>query len=83
MKVWWVCSEGHEYEMRIAARTDKKNPQGCSYCAGKKVGYGNDLKSKYPKLAKQWDAEKIKINQMKLLLVQKKEMVSLQERTFL
>ena len=26
---------------------------------------------------------KIKINQMKLLLVQKKEMVSLQERTFL
>ena len=60
LKVWWICSLNHEYEMRIASRTDKKNPQGCSYCAGKKVGYGNDLKSKYPKLAKQWDTEKNK-----------------------
>ena len=60
LKVWWICPLNHEYEMRIASRTDKKNPQGCSYCAGKKVGYGNDLKSKYPKLAKQWDTEKNK-----------------------
>ena len=73
LKVWWVCSEGHEYEMRIAARTDKKNPQGCSYCAGKKVGYGNDLKSKYPKLAKQWDADKNKDKPNEIIAGSKKK----------
>ena len=59
-KVWWICSKKHEYEMRIATRTNEKKPQGCPYCVNKKIGYGNDLQSEYPKIAKQWDYKKNK-----------------------
>ena len=31
-KVWWICSEGHEWESSIVNRT--KNGRGCPYCAG-------------------------------------------------
>ncbi len=31
---------------------------GCPYCANKRIGYGNDLKSQNPKLAKQWHPTK-------------------------
>lgn len=53
-KVWWLCSNGHEYEMTIANRTSKAK-QGCPYCSNKRflVGY-NDLLSARPNLAKQW-----------------------------
>ena len=52
MKVWWVCSLGHEWESTIANRT---NGNGCPYCSGKKVlpGY-NDLATINPDLAKEW-----------------------------
>ncbi len=55
-KVWWKCSEGHEYEAIVY---DRANGNGCPYCAGKKVlkGY-NDLASNYPDIAKEWDYEK-------------------------
>ena len=40
-KVWWICSQGHSYDSRIANRL---NGGGCPYCAGKKVLVGyNDL----------------------------------------
>ena len=42
-------------EAAIYART---NGSGCPYCAGKKVGQGNDLMSLYPELAAQWDLQK-------------------------
>lgn len=31
-KVWWKCSEGHEWEAVIANRT--KRGSGCPFCAG-------------------------------------------------
>lgn len=55
MKVWWKCSKrGHEWDARIANRTNKKNPSGCPYCSGKRAGKDNNLLVKFPKIAKEW-----------------------------
>lgn len=51
-KVWWVCSEGHEWEATIDKRAGAG--RGCPYCANKKVGYGNSLADRYPEIAKLW-----------------------------
>ena len=56
-KVWWVCTEGHEYMAVVGNRTGKRK-SGCPYCANQKVGYGNDLKSKFPGIAKEWHSTK-------------------------
>ena len=55
--VWWICSKGHEWQAPIYRRT-KKKPPGCPYCLNKKVGYGNDLQSKFPKISKEWHPTK-------------------------
>jgi hypothetical protein len=52
-KAWWQCDEGHEWQVGIARRTDRGS-SGCPYCTNQKVGYGNDLESKFPEIAKQW-----------------------------
>ena len=51
----WICHNGHKYEMPISRR---KRGSGCPYCAGNKVlaGY-NDLLSRNPILASEWDLE--------------------------
>ncbi len=55
-KVWWVCSEGHEWEARIADRTSN---HGCPYCAGKKVLPGvNDLQTLFPTIAEEWNYQR-------------------------
>ena len=56
-KVWWKCSQGHEWETIIAHRVNKYT--GCPICSNKKVleGY-NDFKSTHPFLAEEWDYEK-------------------------
>ena len=55
-KVWWRCSEGHEWFARISSRA---RGAGCPYCSGKQVlpGY-NDLASADPELAAQWHPTK-------------------------
>ncbi len=65
IKVWWICPKGHSYEADIGNRT-AKTPMGCSYCGRKKVGYGNDLATNFPAVAKEWDYKKndIKPNQV-------------------
>lgn len=60
-RVWWVCSEGHEWECRVADRIQSKNKAGtdCPYCAGRKVWIGyNDLASMYPEIASEWHPTK-------------------------
>ena len=56
LKVWWKCSNGHEWQAAIA---DRNGGRGCPYCAGKKVlkGY-NDLQTINPTLANEWNYEK-------------------------
>lgn len=55
-KVWWVCSTcTFSFEATVSHRVQGT---GCSICSGKKViaGY-NDLASKNPALAKEWDLD--------------------------
>lgn len=57
-KVWWIGKCGHEWEDRVnhIAKLDKIN---CPYCTGKRVLRGfNDLQSKNPNVALEWDYEK-------------------------
>jgi hypothetical protein len=57
-KFWWKCLKGHSFEMTVNNRTSKYQLQNCPYCSNKKVGYGNDLKTNFPDIAKEWDYEK-------------------------
>jgi len=56
-KVWWLCPNGHDYDMPVANRTDKR-PQGCPYCSGHRVGKDNNLAVKHPIIAKEWHPTK-------------------------
>ena len=54
--VWWLGECGHEWEARINNRVHGTN---CPVCAGQQVLPGfNDLATKYPQLAAQWDIER-------------------------
>ena len=55
-KVWWKCKNGHEWEAAIYSRSLGGN--GCPYCSGKRAGKDNSLKKRFPKIARQWDANK-------------------------
>lgn len=60
-KVWWVCHKDntHEWEAKISARTNKTTSTGCPYCTNQKVVVGkNDLQTKFPKIAEEWDYNK-------------------------
>ena len=55
-KVWWICGKGHEWEADISSRN---RGNGCPVCAGKKIVEGyNDLKTKNPVLASEWNYDK-------------------------
>lgn len=58
-KYWWICREGHSFQKRLY---EKKLGKGCPYCSSKKIKIGfNDLASKYPELASEWNTEKKRI----------------------
>lgn len=55
-KAWWKCEKGHSWQTTINHRS---KGTGCPYCSGRNVSTGvNDLETKYPQLAKQWNFEK-------------------------
>ena len=56
-KVWWICEKGHSWRAVVYSRT--KGNTGCPYCNNHTVieNY-NDLKTKHPKIAEEWDYEK-------------------------
>ena len=55
-KVWWKCSQGHEWQATINSR-NKGN--GCPYCSGRFAVTGkNDLQTVNPTLAKEWNYKK-------------------------
>ena len=64
-RVWWClpyddAETGRHFEFRwIASIKNRTNNTGCPFLSGKAVWPGfNDLASKYPDLAKQWDIDK-------------------------
>ena len=55
-KVWWQCEKGHEWRASISSRTRGNN---CPYCSDRKLLPGfNDLQTKFPHIAAEWDSEK-------------------------
>ena len=53
-QVWWKCSQGHEWEAKIANRT-KLSANGCPYCSNRRVLVGyNDLATIHPEVVKEW-----------------------------
>ena len=55
-KIWWICSEGHEWQAMIKHRN---NGSGCPFCSGLKAIRGEtDLQTINPSLAKEWNYEK-------------------------
>lgn len=52
-RIWWVCSQGHEYEALIKSRAKMKS--GCPYCSGRKAIVGvNDLATTNSELISEW-----------------------------
>jgi len=52
-KVWWLCSEGHNWESTIYKRVYGAS---CPFCSGNKAIAGKtDLLTKHPKIAAEWD----------------------------
>jgi hypothetical protein len=56
--VWWLCPRGHDYQTPILRRTGP-DKAGCTICSGRKLVSGvNDLATRYPAIARDWDAER-------------------------
>ena len=66
-KVWWLCDKNHSYEVSVTSRTNPSVKSACPFCSNQRVGYGNDLKSVYPKIAKEWDVKKNKLKPSQVL----------------
>ena len=55
-KVWWSCSNGHEWQASISNRS---RGRGCPYCSNRKVCSGfNDLQTRFPNVAQEWAYDK-------------------------
>jgi hypothetical protein len=56
-KAWWDCDKGHSWYGTVSSLTS--DGQGCSACRGFQVVIGfNDLDSRFPEIASEWDYEK-------------------------
>lgn len=56
-RVWWKCSEGHEWESEVRSRANDTSM--CPTCAGKEIVPGvNDIATLMPALMKEWDDDK-------------------------
>ncbi|MEK0224377.1 zinc-ribbon domain-containing protein [Bacillus proteolyticus] len=56
IKVWWTCSEGHDYEMPVAKRTSRNSQ--CPICNGSIVTDDTSLYTLFPEIAEEWHEEK-------------------------
>ncbi len=57
IKVWWLCSNNHEWEAVINSRNRR---HGCPYCAGQKPTSDRNFATEYPELLKELDLIKNK-----------------------
>ena len=56
-KAWWICKNGHSFQAVIFNRSKKGT--GCPYCSNYYVLKGfNDLKTRFPELAKEFDEKR-------------------------
>lgn len=55
-RVWWQCTQGHEWEAPVSSRTAG---HGCSYCSGRFAAVGEtDLATTHPEIAAMWHPTK-------------------------
>lgn len=56
-EAWWICTKySHSYLAQVSSRVRTARETLCPYCLGWKLLSGfNDLSSKCPELAKEWD----------------------------
>lgn len=54
--VWWKCKNGHSYQATVI--NHGKESCGCPYCSGRRATQENNLLTKFPALAKEWDYER-------------------------
>lgn len=68
VEIWWMCEKGHEW---------KKIPHGrgkCPYCTNHEICVGfNDLASKYPEIATQFDSAANNLSPTEVLFTSDKE----------
>ncbi|MFE4029112.1 zinc-ribbon domain-containing protein [Priestia sp. YIM B13551] len=57
-KVWWKCSEEHEWPAYINNRNKKDRNDGCPFCSGRYATPETSLAYLEPEVAKEWDYEK-------------------------
>lgn len=63
-KVWWNCTNGHEWQATVGSRTNRQRPSSCPYCTNKKVLVGyNDFETwcennNREYLLKEWNCER-------------------------
>lgn len=57
-RVWWICSQGHEWQISPNKRTSRN--RGCPYCCHnpKALSGENDLETLYPEIAEEWHPTK-------------------------
>jgi hypothetical protein len=53
-KVWWKCSQGHEWEVAVGSRVRKNALSYCPYCTGTKAASDNNLLMTHPEIAKEY-----------------------------
>ncbi|HKT05257.1 MAG TPA: zinc-ribbon domain-containing protein [Rugosimonospora sp.] len=54
---WWRCLAGHpDYDMSVNSRTNATRPQGCPYCARKRLAREHSLAEVAPDVALEFDA---------------------------
>ncbi|MET7312773.1 zinc-ribbon domain-containing protein [Streptomyces sp. NPDC005571] len=54
---WWQCPAGHpDYDMSVNSRTHATRPQGCPYCARKRLAPEHSLAEVAPEVAEEFDA---------------------------
>lgn len=52
--VWWICANNHSFKSSVSKVTS--NQKRCEYCSGRKLVSGfNDLRTKFPELARELD----------------------------
>lgn len=57
-KVWWMCSNGHEWEATINSRN---GGCGCPFCSGRQTEKRKSVAAVQPDLVIEWDTERNKI----------------------
>ena len=58
-RVWWTCAHGHHWQAAVHTRSGSGSGTGCPYCSGRfPIPGENDLATKFPLLAQEWNTEK-------------------------